>query len=288
MGFFDSLKKGWSFMKAAFRMAGENKKLLLPSLYLVLVTVAYYVAWVVGLLASGKVETMSDQSWAIVGGIATLGSFIIFYFFCGVTVNMIDVHIKGGQPSVGAGVKDAGKNFVAILFLSLISTIIEMFARAARNNDSTVGKIIAGIVESIWTVVAFLLLPAIIIEDASFGQAMRRVRDLHKGNLLLIGIGEVGVRLVTNLIAFFVIFLIFGVIYASIAVLGGGTAGVIVAFVLGGSMLAILAAFNIFLRMAYYTCLYVWAAEVEKVGQTAKARGPLGVALGHVPAQAAA
>jgi hypothetical protein len=32
-------------------------------------------------------------------------------------------------------------------------------------------SIIAGIVEAIWTVVSFLLLPAIIIEDMSFGDA---------------------------------------------------------------------------------------------------------------------
>ena len=36
MGFFDSLGKGWSFIKAAFAMAGQNKKLLLPSLYQVI------------------------------------------------------------------------------------------------------------------------------------------------------------------------------------------------------------------------------------------------------------
>jgi hypothetical protein len=282
MGFFASLSKGWSFMKAAFRMAGQNRKLLAPSVYLVLVTILYFVAWVVGLIAAGADE-FSDGTWAVIGAISTLGSFLIFYFFCGMTVNMIDVHLKGGQPSLGEGARDAGKNFIAILFLALVSTVIELFARAARNNDSTVGKILAGIIEAIWTVLSFLLLPAIIIEDASFGQAMRRVRDLHRGNLLLVGIGEVGVRLVTNLIGLVAMALIFGVVYLSITVLGSGTAAVLVAFVAGGTLLALFAALNVYLRMAYYTCLYLWAAEVEKVGATAPAPGPLGVALGHAP-----
>lgn len=278
MGFIESFKKGWSFMKAAFAMAGQNKRLLLPSLYMVLLTIAYFVAWVVALIAMDP--QWSDGMWATIGAIATFGSFLIFYFFCGMTVNMIDVHLKGGQPSLKEGAKDAGKNFIAILFLALISTIIEMFARAARNNDSIVGKIIAGIVEAIWTIVAFLLLPAIIIEDASFGQAMKRVRQLHKGNLLLIGIGEVGVRFVTNVIAFIWYLLIVGLLYVFFGAFSVNTA-IVMSLLVGGSLFAIFAAFNIYLRMAYYTCLYLWACEVEKAGQQAKAPGPLGVALGH-------
>ena len=137
---------------------------------------------------------------------------------------------------------------------------------------------------------AFLLLPAIIIEDASFGQAMRRCRDLHKGNLLLIGVGEVGIRAVTMLIGFVAMIVIVGVIYMAATVLSG-VAAQVVALLVGGTLFALFAAFNIYLRMAYYTCLYLWAVEVEKAGAGARAPGPLGEALGHAqaaPAGAAA
>src|SRR5690606_17083587 len=186
MGVIEGWKKGWSFIKAAFAMARENKKLLAPSIYQVLVSILYWAGWIAAIIAMDP--QWSDGTWAVVGAISTFGSFLIFYFFCGMTVNMIDVHLKGGTPSLGDGARDAGKNFVAIVFLALVSTVIELFARAARDNDSIVGKIIAGIIEAIWTTLSFLLLPAIIIEDAGFGAAMKRVRELHKGNLLLIGI----------------------------------------------------------------------------------------------------
>src|SRR5688572_5867704 len=79
-----------------------------------------------------------------------------------------------------------------------------------RDNESIIGRIIAGSVEAIWTTMAFLLLPAIIIEDAGFGAAMKRMRALHQGHMLMIGIGEVGVRAVTALIGFIWFLLIFG------------------------------------------------------------------------------
>ncbi len=278
MGFIESWKKGWSFMGAAFSMARENRKLIAPSVYQVLASIVYWVAWIGALVAIDP--NWSNGTWAIVGGVATFGSFLIFYFFCGMTVNMIDVHLKGGTPSVGEGARDAGKNFVAIVFLALVSTIIEMFARAARDNDSLVGKIIAGIIEAIWTTLAFLLLPAIIIEDAGFGQAMKRVRELHKGNMLLIGIGEVGVRGVTGLIGFLWVLLTFGVGYGLASVFSGWTALTLVIIVCG-TMLSLLAAFTTYIRMAYYTCLYLWAADVEKQGQSAPAPLPLAIALGQ-------
>jgi hypothetical protein len=193
---------------------------------------------------------------------------------------MIDVHLKGGKPSLGEGARDAGKNFAAIVFLALVSTVIEMFARAARDNDSIVGKIIAGIVDAIWTTLAFLLLPAIIIEDAGFGAAMKRVRQLHKGNMLLIGIGEVGVRGVTALIGFIWFLLIFGLGYGIASAFSGMTAVVLI-ILIGGTMLSLYVAFSTYLRMAYYTCLYLWAADVEKQGQQAPAPLPLAIALGH-------
>lgn len=278
MGFIESWKKGWSFMKAAFRMAGENKRLLLPSLYQVLLSIVYFVAWVAALVAIDP--EWSNGTWIAVGAIATFGSFLIFYFFCGVTVNMVDVHLKGGTPSLKEGMADAGKNIVAIMWLSLISTIIDMFARAARENDSIVGRIVAAIIEGIWTTLSFLLLPAIIIEDAGFRQSMRRVRELHKGNMMLIGIGEVGVRAITSIAGFLWFLLAFGVMYVGISTIGG-TPGLVIAILGGGTLIAVFVAFATYVRMAYYTCLYLWAADVADKGEEAPAPLPLAIALGR-------
>lgn len=278
MGFIDSLSKGWAFLKAAFRMAGENKRLLLPSLYQVLISITYFVTLVLVLVAADP--KWSTGTWVVVGAIATFVSFLIFYFFNGVTVNMIDVHIKGGTPSIKDGMADAGKNIVAITWLSLVSAVIEAFASASRDSDSIVGQLVAGFIEAIWTTVSFLLLPAIIIEDIGFRDAMRRVRDLHKGHLLLIGVGEVGVRGVTSLIGFVWFVITFGVVYFALSTIGGN-AGVALAIVGGGTLFALFVAFSTYVRMAYYTCLYLWAADVAAKGQDAPAPLPLAIALGH-------
>jgi len=279
MGFFASMSTGWGFIKEAFAMAKQDRTLLKPSVYSVVVGILYWIAWVAVVIAADV--DFDDSSGQLLGAAATFGSFLIFYFFMGMTVNMVDVHLKGGKPSVRDAFADARQNFLA-----LISTIVELLSKAVRrqgrSSDSAgaaiVLNLIAGAIEAIWTVLSFLLLPAIIIEDASLGQALKRVRELSKGNYMVIGIGEIGVRAVTGLIGLLVFLLIFGVLYLSFDVVGG-TAGTVLGIGVGGTVLCLYIAFASYLRMAYYTCLYIWAADVKAKGPQAPAPLPIARAL---------
>jgi len=267
-------------MKEAFAMAKEDRSLLKPSLYSVLIGIAYWVIWVV-IIIGGDIDLESGAGKAI-GALATFGSFAIFYFFMGMTVNMIDVHIKGGTPSLSEAYADAKQNFIAILFLALISTIVELISKAVRrssNESEGIGgaivlRIIASIIESVWTIISFLLLPAIIIEDASLGDALKRVREISKGNYMQISIGEVGIRVVTSLIGFGVMLLLMAFGYLSFGMLGG-TVGTALGIIVCGSILCVYVAFSSYLRMAYYTCLYIWAADLIDNGPEAQAPLPL-------------
>jgi hypothetical protein len=261
-------------------MARQDRSLLKPSVYSVMVGIVYWVTWVfVFIAADVDFESGGGQ---LLGAAATFGSFLVFYFFMGMTVNMVDVHLKGGTPSLKDAFQDAKQNFIAIVFLALISTVVEMIAKAVRgsaNDSDSVGgaialRLIAGIIESIWTMMAFLLLPAIIIEDASLGDSLRRVREISKGHYLQIGIGEVGVRFVTGLIGFFVTLLVIAVVLFSFGTVGG-TFGTVLGIGVGGTILCLYAAFASYLRMAYYTCLYVWAADLKDKGPSAPAPIPL-------------
>lgn len=258
-------------------MARADRSLLKPSVYSVAVGILYWMLWV-GVAIGADIDFESNGG-AVIGAIATFGSFAIFYFFMGMTVNMIDVHIKGGKPSLKDAYDDARQNFVAILFLSLISTIVELFSKAVRNGGERgaggiVLSIIASIIETVWTMVAFLLLPAIIIEDASLGDSLRRVREISKGNYLQIAIGDVGVRMVTGLLAIPIFLLLYGVLHVSFGVMGG-TFGTVLGIGVGGTILTLYFAFSSYLRMAYYTCLYIWAADLMDKGPDSPAPLPL-------------
>jgi membrane-anchored glycerophosphoryl diester phosphodiesterase (GDPDase) len=129
------------------------------------------------------------------------------------------------------------------------------------------------LLEVLWTEAAYLILPAMVIDDLNLKDGMQRVWKITKENLVLIGISTVGVRFVTGLIGF-----VFGAIGLAIGfavggglayVSGGATAVTITGLVIGAliffSFVMAANVFGSYSATAYHTCLYIWAREVEKV-----------------------
>jgi hypothetical protein len=115
-----------------------------------------------------------------------------------------------------------------------------------------------------------------VIENVNLADGAKRVAQIVRDNLLLIGISTVGVRAVTGLIGFVLsvsgLLLGFGIGYAMIAILGTGAFGLIFGIGLGilifFAFTTIASVISTYTTTAYHTCLYLWAREVEKA-QTA-------------------
>ena len=149
--------------------------------------------------------------------------------------------------------------------------------------------------ERLWTEAAFLILPAMVIEDMNLTNAAKRVAQIIKDNLLLVGVSTVGVRAVTGLIGFVLgiggAVLGFGVGYGMIAILGTGALGLIFGIGLGVliflTFTMVASVVTTYTSTAYHTCLYLWARNVE-VAQAADqpirvaAPAPLAAVLGSL------
>jgi Family of unknown function (DUF6159) len=278
MGFFTHITRGFSFIKHAYTMGFENKRLFLPSVFLVLATIVYILIWI-GVMVATKID-FEGQTGQALGAVCTFGSFLVFFFFMGMTVHVVDKHLEGKEFTMGEAFQDAVQNFAAIAMLALISTLIELLSKAARQaaqqkgGAAIVGSILMSIVESIWTVASYLLLPIIIIEDIGFGDAMKRASGIYKGKLLPIAVGEVGVRFAANIVTFLVLLPLFFFVAPLLFAINPIFGLIVIGFVI-----AMMASFQVFVRMAYYTCLYHWAVETEKAGSSVRAPGPLGLAM---------
>jgi membrane-anchored glycerophosphoryl diester phosphodiesterase (GDPDase) len=124
----------------------------------------------------------------------------------------------------------------------------------------------------LWTQAAYLILPAMIIDDLNLKDGAQKVWKITKENLLLIGISTVGVRAVTGLIGF-----VFGVIGLLIALAvgggmvylsGGSTVISVIGIALGAliffTFVMVAGVFSSYTSTAYHACLYIWARDAEK------------------------
>jgi len=283
-GWWDSIVRAFIFLRESTKMAFRDKDLFIPSVLSLLFSAIYLgvillIAWQVGGADLFKSEEgTKNYAGYIVMAVIAFGGYVITYFFNGMTVNLVDTHIKGRDARLGEAFADALKNLFSILSLALVAPLVSMITSAMRSKRGRgLGDLAADAIDKAWTVAAFLLLPAIIIEDISLRQAISRATDLHRRNLVPILVGEIAVSLVTGVITF--IGIVVAVIVGFLIYQATAGAALYAAIAVAGIMFAMVLAFAMYVRTSYYTCLYIWAAETEAVGEKAMAPAPLAEAM---------
>ncbi len=295
-----SFSRGWSFLKQAWEMAFKDKDLLKPSIYALVVGMIVSVIGIIPLAVgyffiSGN--SVGNFVLFVMGGILVFVQFVVTYVFSGMTVYLIYGYLSEGDGRMDKAWAIVRRDFFDILTLAAASTLVNMLKSAAQRNRknsiaASLARSAAGLLETLWTEAALLVLPAMIIDDLNLKDGMQRVWKITKENLLLVGISTVGVRWVTGLISF-----IFGVIGFAIAfAIGGGAAfvsggsaavsiaGVVIGALIFFTFVMVASVFSSYTNTAYHTCLYIWAREVETANAEGssvpvKAPAPLAAAL---------
>lgn len=218
---------------------------------------------------------------------------LINRFLEGITTAMVYSHLTEGPGSgkfkiAARAVLDSAP---ALIWLGVVTFLANTIARGLKNKQATTTStsfsfglgFFAGMIQIFWTLAGHLLLPAIVIEGCSFLKALKRADKIASGNLLTIGFGEVGI----DQVAIFANTLVCGL---GIAAFGYSWASgtlvsmsfLFVAFLWFCLLVFTTAAF-MYIRSAFYTCLYVWAIEAEAVSELDRRKvappAPLAAAL---------
>jgi hypothetical protein len=299
-----SFSRGWSFLKQAWSMAFKDKDLIKPSIYALIVGSIVSVIGVIPIIivavSLGDAGRFGQLILAVMGAFLVFVNFIVSYVFSGMTVYLIYEYLTQGNGRMTTAWSIVRRDFFDLAALAAASTVVNMLKSAANRNRQRGGGLAASLLSSatgllavLWTEVSYLILPAMVIEDVGLVDGAKRVAQIVRDNLLLVGISTVGVRAVTGLIGFVLgaagALLGFGIGYAIIAILGSGALGLILGIGLGMLIFFIFtmvaSVTGTYTTTAYHTCLYLWAREVEKA-QTAgqpiqiAAPAPLAAVLG--------
>ena len=294
-----SFSRGWSFLKQAWSMAFKDKDLLKPSIYALIVGTVVSVIGIVPILIAAFI--FGDGQFGrivmgVFGALLMFVQFVVSYVFSGMTVYLIYGYLTKGDGHMSEAWDIVRRDFFDILTLAAVSTAVGFLRSAAQRNRnrgiaSGLARAATGLLETLWTEAAYLILPAMVIDDLNLKDGVTRVVRIVKENLLLIGISTVGVRWVTGLIGFVV-----GVIGFVIALaIGGGLAylsngntvisiaGIAIGALIFFTFVMVASLFSSYTSTAYHTCLYIWARDVE----TAKAEGSSVQVMAPAPLAAA-
>jgi len=295
-----SFSRGWSFLKQAWGMAFKDKDLLKPSIYALIVGMIVSIVGIMPIIGAALLVGQSQLGNVILfvlGGVLVFVQFVVTYIFSGMTVYLIFGYLSEGDGRMDKAWGIIRRDFFDILTLAAASTAVNLIKSAAsrsRNRGvvANMARTATSLLEVLWTEAAYLILPAMVIDDLDLKEGMQRVWKITKENLVLIGISTVGVRWVTGLIGFVLGAIGFAIGFAvggGLTYLSGGEAAISIVGIAIGALIffafvMVASVFSSYTSTAYHTCLYIWAREVEKAqakGSSVKvaAPAPLAAAL---------
>lgn len=275
-GLLASIERGMRFVLAAYSMAIERPRLLVPLVAGGLLQLAIAGLGLLIGLAGGPASWLTNAEWLSHGAVALvpLAALLVFVAhlsntaILGMTVSLVDAYLKGREPDVRIAARDVLRNARGVLAMAAVSALVSL--ATSRDGRGRRG-LLASLIDTAWTVLAYLLMPVIMIEDVGLATALRRAKEIHGNGLVPIAVGEIGLRAIAGISGFLVLGLLalLGLVAVPL-----GVPGIVALVAVGLLILVALGVLNAFARGAYYTCLYLWTVEIERAGGLERALVP--------------
>ena len=297
----NSFSRGWSFLKQAWQMALKDRDLIKPSIYSLFagfLVSLLFIPLIAGgwFLLGGEGSTVGQVVMYVLGAVMIFVQYTVGYIFSAMTVYLIYGYLSEGDGRMDKAWAVVKRDFLDLLSLAGASTGVNLLKGIVKGKGkSGVRNALAGLIDTVWTEAAFLILPAMVIENLNLKDSLKRAGMIIKNNLLLVGLSTIGVKAVNGLIGFLLgllgIGLGVGSAYGIISITGvesavGMITGIGLGVIIAGLFIMVATVITSYTSTAYHTCLYLWAREVEKAaaaGSTAEvqAPAPLAAALGN-------
>lgn len=281
MNLAQKLQNSWELMKSSLRVIRDNPRLALFPVVSFLCTILLalfflaplivlraghpgVVAWIenYGWESGGAKQFQQAFGWLFYtyGGVIYLVSLFVAAFFNVAFYHEILRALSGEPVSVGNGLRFAQGRLGAILMWSLLAGTVGLIIRAIEERLGWLGKIMMGLVGTVWSVAAVFAIPVIIRRPDTNPLAVLRdsAATLKKtwGESL---VGFVGLQLGGAAIMFLTI------IFVVVEVLAFAVLQQVWIMIAGGVLwLAAVLAISFFLGIAthvYRCALYVYASE---------------------------
>jgi hypothetical protein len=227
-------------------------------------------------LASFAIPIVMSESWRPPAGEAETihqviyyGTLFLFYFcnyfvitfFNSAIVACAAIRMGGGDPTIKDGMKAAFSRVHLIAGWALVSATVGLILRMIEGRNRGVGRFVAGLLGMAWTVVSFLVVPALVIDNKGPVEAFKESTRLLKRTW--------GEQLVSNF-SFGMIFFLLGLpglalifLGITLASKGGANAGVMLGVFagLGALYFLILSLVQSALHAIFQAALYMYARD---------------------------
>ena len=185
MGFFSTIGRGWKMSKLSMGVVRKDPELLV---YMILAGAMSLVC-----LVGMSLPQFLEMEWAVNAdnsftpaylGFTFAGymllSIVVVFWNCAIIANA-NIRLTGGDPTFGDGLSAAVKRLPIIVLWGIIAGTVGLLLKAlegaARSSEGNGNQVLASVIAMIggfvWWVMTFFMLPHLILEDKSIGDALK-------------------------------------------------------------------------------------------------------------------
>jgi hypothetical protein len=166
------ITRTWSLMSACWQVLKQDKALLIFPLISGICCLMLLASFAVPLYATGYWHPPGRDA-APAQQVMYYGVLFLFYvcnyfvvvFFNAAIIACATMRLSGSNPSVGDGFRAAASRLPVIAAWAVISATVGLVLRLIEDRSDKVGRFVAGLLGAAWTVVSFLVVPILVVEN---------------------------------------------------------------------------------------------------------------------------
>jgi hypothetical protein len=167
-------------MSACWQVLKQDKSLLLFPLISGIACVLVLASFAVPLYVTGNWQppgrNAASTQQAVYYGVLFLfyvcNYFIVVFFNAGI-VACATIRMTGGNPTIGDGFRAAAARLPVIAGWAVLSATVGLILRIIEDRSDKVGRFVAGLLGAGWTVVSFLVVPILVVENKNPFEALK-------------------------------------------------------------------------------------------------------------------
>ena len=262
---FERIGRGWNLAMQSWRVLKLDKELLLFPFMSGIACLMVLASFAVPLYNSQYLQVVMKEEAAPQDPLAYVLLFAFYFvnyfvivFFNSALVSCAIIRFKGGDPTLGDGLRTSMSRLPQIFGWALVAATVGVILKVIESRSERFGQIVAGLMGMAWSAATYFVVPVIVVEQVGpIDAAKRSLGILRKtwGEALTANFGIGLIVFLASLVA--AIPLVLGII----GLVAGQVALGIVGIVIGVALLITVSLISSALNMIVIGGLYLYAKE---------------------------
>ncbi len=179
-----TLGKTWELYKQSYAVLNADVEIVLFPVMSALSAVLLAAGFLIPFYQNGRLEAVAHRSagwedFAYLFAWYYLNYFIII-FFNSALVGCANIRLSGGDPTVRDGFRIAAEHITSIASWALVSATVGVILSTLRDRRSLIGRMLASGLGLAWTLITYLIVPVLILENRGLFESVQRSAELFR------------------------------------------------------------------------------------------------------------